>query len=139
MRFIRCADTAMRVGAFDSVVLELTARLDAVRDVVETRFWVAFVVAFSRGFTFCAVVVVRDTVRVCGFCAVLVFVAEFFVLSDLFVVTERVDCCVETFALARLFAVRTVSDVSANVVPHTDKPRHTVKNSIILFIPYEKC
>ena len=35
----------------------------------------------------------------------------------------------------RFAAARTVSSLSANVVWNTDKPRHTVKNSIILFIP----
>ena len=34
----------------------------------------------------------------------------------------------------RFDVVRVVSDVFANVVWNTDNPRHTVKNSIILFI-----
>jgi hypothetical protein len=36
----------------------------------------------------------------------------------------------------RLVAVRTFSELPASVVWDTDKPRHTAKNSIILFIPF---
>ena len=52
--------------------------------------------------------------------------------------TERfVDALVETVVDCVLFAVRATSvALSANVVWDTDKPRHTVKNSIILFIPF---
>ena len=45
-------------------------------------------------------------------------------------------CVVETVVADVLFAAaRAVSASSANVVWDTDKPRHTAKNSIILFIP----
>ena len=85
-------------------------------------------------------VVARETVFCCVvlrlfFCAdVLVFAR--FVDDD----TERVaDDVFEDVVVVgddvRRDAARTVSDVSANVVWDTDKPRHTAKNSIIRFIP----
>jgi hypothetical protein len=95
------------------------------------------VVVFSRGFTFCCAVV-RDTTCCCGWAAVLLFFDEFCVLEDrfVFVLTARpVVCCEDTCVDVRFDAARTASALSANVVWDTDKPRHTAKNSIILFIP----
>ena len=114
----------------------------ATRDDVFTRC--AFVVGVftfvvSRGFTVCGAVVVRDTTRCCGFTAVLAFLVAFCVLlclfADVVAVARPEEVVAETVAVLRFDAARTVSDVSANVVWDTDKPRHTAKNSIILFIP----
>ena len=107
-----------------------------------TRFavWVvAFTTVLSRGFTVCFVVVFEVT-RCCGCVAVLVFLlVEFWMLSARLVadVTVRPDACCEEIAVVvlRFDAARTVFASSAIVVWDTDKPRHTVKNSIILFIP----
>ena len=53
------------------------------------------------------------------------------------VVTARLpDVVLLVIVGVRRAAARAVSDASANVVWDTDKPRHTVKNSIILFIPW---
>ena len=124
----------------DSTGREFTVRADAARDVVEMRFAVcACLTVVSRGLTFCCVCVLLDTMRCCGFVAVLVFLWAFVELSCLFVpaVTERVaDWVVETVCVVPRFdAARAVSASLANVVWDTDKPRHTAKNSIILFIP----
>ena len=85
-------------------------------------------------------VVARETVFCCVvlrlfFCADVLPLARF--VDD---ATERVaDDVFEDVVVVgdtvRRDAARTVSDVSANVVWDTDKPRHTAKNSIILFIP----
>ena len=97
-----------------------------------------FTVVLSRGFTVC-LVVVREVVCCCVCALVRVFLEEFCVLFVLFAteVVARFDVCwVVTVGVAVRFDVaRTVFAVSANVVWDTDKPRHTAKNSIILFIP----
>ena len=59
MRLIRWAEVAVRaeVVFFDSFCRELTAREDAVRDVVARFVGCVVAVVFSRGFTACFVVV----------------------------------------------------------------------------------
>ena len=111
------------------------------REVVERRFSacvVAVMVVLSRGFTVC-LTVVRDVFFCCGWVAVLAFLEAFCVLSARFAddtIVRPGVCCDEIFdVFVRFDAARTVSASSANVVWDTDKPRHTVKNSIILFIP----
>ena len=146
-RFIRCAEDALRAEPvfdavfFDSFCCELTDREDAVRGVVERRFCVCVVVlavVLLRGITAC-LVVVRETVFCCGCVAVVVFRAVFWVLSFRFgvdaVARLVVWVVVVVVAWGRFDAARTVVASSANVVWNTDKPRHTAKNSIILFIP----
>ena len=100
-------------------------------------------------------VVARETVFCCVvlrlfFCADVLVFARFVdddtervaddVFEDVVVVDEATErllvCVLETETELALFdAARAVSDASANVVWDTDKPRHTAKNSIILFIP----
>ena len=91
-----------------------------------------------RGLTVCNVFCVRDVSFCVGFAAFLTFFccgvsARFWSVVPYRVFAESV------FVGERFVATRAVSVLSANVVWDTDKPRHTVKNSIILFIPSDEC
>ena len=121
--------------------------------VVEVR--VAVLVFDTRAVTFLAgvAVVVRDfkfcvccvDVRLVTRCwVVFVAVLAFFCCGVSDFVSDAMERFADDFAetvvdCVRLVAARATSELSANVVWDTDKPRHTAKNSIILFIPFNIC
>jgi hypothetical protein len=96
-------------------------------------FFDCICVVVARDFMFC-MVGVRVTTR----CSVDLDVLRVFLLVSVRFVSfvfARLFVFIVTFV--RLFVTRVVLTLSANVVHDTDKPRHTVKNSIILFIPFD--
>jgi len=102
---VRVAETAVVVRALTFWAGATGVRVDTVRAVVG---WVAV-----RAFLFCVESDFRE------------------VVADV----REEEVVIVVFAPVRFDAARAASESTANVVWDTDKPRHTAKNSIILFIP----